>query len=165
MISPTQEYWRTRHRQPKKLLKGADAMVHRAIGRYHRRGGLVRDWWKDVAAIEAEEKALRDLSDHRLRERLREYRTRMRRGGRDVESVIVPAAAAIREASDRQLGLRPFPVQLLGMLALHHGFLAEMATGEGKTLTAGLAAVLAGWTRKPCHIITVNDYLVRRDAE
>ena len=53
----------------------------------------------------------------------------------------------------------------MGALALHRGFLAEMATGEGKTLTAGLAAVLAGWTRKPCHVITVNDYLVRRDSE
>jgi preprotein translocase subunit SecA len=67
--------------------------------------------------------------------------------------------------SDRQVGLRPFPVQLAGALALHHGYLAEMATGEGKTLTAGLAAVLSGWTKRPCHIITVNDYLVRRDEE
>src|SRR6185437_10102835 len=73
--------------------------------------------------------------------------------------------AAIREAADRKLGLRPFPVQLAGALALHRGYLAEMATGEGKTLTAGLAAVLAGWTKRPCHIITVNDYLVRRDEE
>jgi preprotein translocase subunit SecA len=68
-------------------------------------------------------------------------------------------------ASDRQLGLRPFSVQLMGALALHRGFLAEMATGEGKTLTAGLAGVLAGWTKRPCHIVTVNDYLVARDSD
>ena len=53
----------------------------------------------------------------------------------------------------------------MGVLALHRGHLAEMATGEGKTLTAGLAGVLAGWTKHPCHIVTVNDYLVQRDAE
>ena len=62
-------------------------------------------------------------------------------------------------------GLRPFPVQIMGALALHRGYLAEMATGEGKTLTAGLAAILAGWSKHPCHIVTVNDYLVERDAE
>jgi preprotein translocase subunit SecA len=73
--------------------------------------------------------------------------------------------AAVREVADRELGLRPFVVQLMGALALHRGYLAEMATGEGKTLTAGLAAVLAGWTRQPCHIVTVNDYLVQRDAD
>ncbi len=53
----------------------------------------------------------------------------------------------------------------MGALALHRGYLVEMATGEGKTLTAGLAAVLAGWTKRPCHVMTVNDYLVQRDAE
>src|SRR6185437_12202093 len=73
--------------------------------------------------------------------------------------------AAIREAADRKLGLRPFPVQLMGALALHCGYLADMATGEGKTLTAGLAAILAGWTKHPCYVVTVNDYLVERDAE
>ena len=76
-----------------------------------------------------------------------------------------PALAALREASHRELGLRPFTVQLMGALALHRGQLAEMATGEGKTLTAGLAAVLAGWSGQPTHVVTVNDYLVKRDAE
>src|SRR5262249_8619985 len=96
---------------------------------------------------------------------LLEFREHFRRGGPHCQRLTLPALAAIREAADRQLGLRPFLVQLMGALALHHGCLAEMATGEGKTLTAGLAAVLAGWTRQPCHIITVNDYLVQRDAE
>jgi len=82
-----------------------------------------------------------------------------------VRQSVLPALAAIREAADRRTGMRPFPVQLMGALALHRGYLAEMATGEGKTLTAGLAAILAGWTKRPCHIVTVNDYLVQRDAE
>src|SRR5262249_11218730 len=96
---------------------------------------------------------------------LLEFREHFRRGGPHCQRLTIPALAAIREAADRQLGLRPFLVQLMGALALHHGCLAEMAAGEGKTLTAGLAAVLAGWTKRPCHIVTVNDYLVQRDAE
>ena len=65
----------------------------------------------------------------------------------------------------RAIGLRPFPVQLMGALAMCEGFISEMATGEGKTLTAALAGCLWGWAGKPVHIITVNDYLVARDAE
>ncbi len=61
--------------------------------------------------------------------------------------------------------MRPFGVQILGAIMIHHGYLAEMATGEGKSLTACLPAIIAGWTGKPCHIITANDYLAARDAE
>src|SRR5204862_2735109 len=81
------------------------------------------------------------------------------------DEMLLPALAAVREAAHRCVGLRAFPVQLMGALALHRGQLAEMATGEGKTLTAGLAAVLAGWTKRPTHIVTVNDYLAQRDAD
>jgi preprotein translocase subunit SecA len=73
--------------------------------------------------------------------------------------------AVIREGAVRGLGLRPYPVQLMGALAMCQGAVAEMATGEGKTLTAALAATLWGWGGRPVHIITVNDYLVGRDAE
>jgi preprotein translocase subunit SecA len=100
-----------------------------------------------------------------MRQHLREFRETFRRGGRIAEAAVVPAMGALREVAERQIGLRPFRVQLVGALALQRGCLVEMATGEGKTLTAGLAAVLSGWTRRPCHIITANDYLVRRDEE
>ena len=165
MITPTAEYFRTFHRGPERLLKGLDAKVHGVIGSYRRRPGVLQTLRRDAERIDAQAKDFADLSDHVLRERLREFRERIRRGGRNQESLIPPALAAIREAADRRIGLRPFTVQLMGALALQRGFLAEMATGEGKTLTAGLAAVLAGWTRKPCHVITVNDYLVKRDPE
>ena len=69
------------------------------------------------------------------------------------------------EASFRTIGLRPYTVQTAGALALYHGYVAEMATGEGKTLTAALTAVVRGWSGRPCHIITANDYLAARDAE
>src|SRR5947209_14612448 len=79
--------------------------------------------------------------------------------------VLDRAMAVVREGALRASGLRPFPVQLMGALAICQGAVAEMATGEGKTLTASLAATLWAWAGKPVHIITVNDYLVGRDAE
>ena len=165
MITPSQEYRRTGHRTPERQLKGLDAVLNSVIGRFRRRGGIFAQLRCDAEKIDALAAAIKALSSHNLQERLRECREKFRRGGREAEAVLVTALAAIREASDRQLGLRPFNVQLMGALALHRGLLAEMATGEGKTLTAGLAAVLAGWTRQPTHIVTVNDYLVQRDAE
>lgn len=165
MITPSQTYRRVSFRQPKKLLKGLDARVNAGIGLYQRRGGVLADLRKQAEQIDARAPEYVQLSDAQLHERLLQFRERFRRGGKDVEELLVPALAALREASDRRLGLRPFLVQLMGALALHRSYLAEMATGEGKTLTAGLAAVLAGWTKRPCHIVTVNDYLVQRDAE
>jgi preprotein translocase subunit SecA len=163
--TPTQAYRRLEFRAPPRLLTGLDARVNSLTGIYRRRAKLL-----DALRLQAEQTDARagdflELEDHQLHERLMGFRERFRRGGKDVQTLLVPALAAIREAADRKLGLRPFLVQLTGTLALHQGYLAEMATGEGKTLTAGLAAVLAGWTQRPCHIVTVNDYLVERDAE
>jgi preprotein translocase subunit SecA len=146
-------------------MAGLDAVVNGVIGRYRRRAGILESFRQQACAAIAQESDWVEVSDAILQRKLLEFRTHFQRGGRAVEALVLPALAAIREAADRKLGLRPFPVQLMGALALHRGYLAEMATGEGKTLTAGLAAVLAGWTRRPCHIVTVNDYLVQRDAE
>ena len=165
MITPSQEYRRTGHAKPAAPLKGLDAAVNSMIGRYRRRASAGRQLHREAEQIDALAPEFKELTSHHLQQRLREFRDQFRRGGRAAEACLVPALAAIREAADRQLGLRPFNVQLMGALALHRGLLAEMATGEGKTLTAGLAAVLAGWTRHPTHIVTVNDYLVKRDAQ
>ncbi|MDE3068722.1 MAG: prepilin peptidase, partial [Verrucomicrobiota bacterium] len=162
---PTHDYRRSDYRVPSRPLTGLDALVNGAFGQYRRRGGILASLRRDAETILAQEREWLELSDARLQRRLLEFRAQFRRGGRATENLTAPALAAIREAADRKLGLRPFPVQLTGALALHRGYLAEMATGEGKTLTAGLAAILAGWTRRPCHIVTVNDYLVQRDAE
>ncbi len=164
MTALSQEFRRTSHRRPPRLLKGVDAQVNKLIGITRRRGGLLHALRTQAEQVDSIASEFSGLTDHSLRERLWQYRDVFRRGGRGVEGVLVPALAGLREASERQVGLRPFVVQLMGALALHKGCLAEMATGEGKTLTAGLAAILAGWTRRPCHIITVNDYLVERDA-
>jgi preprotein translocase subunit SecA len=161
---PTQDYRRSDYRVPPRPLTGLDALVNGIIGKYQRRNKVLESLKLDADAVVAQEREWIGLSDAHLQKRLLEFREQFRRGGKNSENLI-SALAAIREAADRKLGLRPFPVQLIGALTLHRGYLAEMATGEGKTLTAGLAAVLAGWTKHPCHIVTVNDYLVQRDAE
>ncbi len=165
MRTPSAGYRQVAYRPPPALHRGLDAAVYRMVGAYRRRAALLEELRHQADQVEALAGQWLEMREAHLRERLLDFRERMRRGGRGAAGLVVPALAAIREAADRKLGLRPFPVQLMGALALHRGCLAEMATGEGKTLTAGLAAVLAGWTRRPCHIVTVNDYLVERDAE
>ena len=162
---PTHDYRRSDYRVPPRPLAGLDALVNSGIGKFRRRNKVLESLKRDADKIVLQEREWVELSDAQLQKRLLEFREHFRRGGKMAEKVLLPALAAIREAADRKLGLRPFLVQLLGALALQRGHLAEMATGEGKTLTAGLAAVLAGWTKHPCHVITVNDYLVQRDAD
>ena len=149
---------------PTPLFRGLDGVVHAGIGLYERRASRLSQLEEAATAINRQAPQWVELSDAQLQEKLLGFRVQFRRKPTPPDHVAQSALGAIREAADRQLGLRPFHVQLMGALALHRGFLAEMATGEGKTLTAGLAGVLAGWTRKPCHIVTVNDYLVERDA-
>jgi len=110
------------------------------------------------------EKYFSKMTDARLRETVEEFREIFRRQ-RDNASNLERAFALIREVAYREIGERPFPVQVAGAFALESGCIAEMATGEGKTLTATMPATVAGWRGRGCHIITVNDYLARRDAE
>ncbi len=163
---PTTHYRRTAHQKPRELLKGADAWVDRHVGRFRRRAGVAEALLAEAAATEALAPRWKDVADARLQARLLELRGLFRRGGAGVTAALRhEALAAIREAADRRLGLRPYVVQLAGACALDNGCLTEMATGEGKTLTAGLAAVLMGWSGRACHVVTVNDYLAERDAE
>jgi preprotein translocase subunit SecA len=142
-----------------------DGFVDSLIGRFKRRHSLVSQLRQQAEKIDSLDEDWKFLSDQALKKHLLEFRDAFRRGGSEVDEVLESALAAIRESAERVTGLRPFKVQLMGALALHRGMLAEMATGEGKTLTAALAGILAGWTGRPCHIITVNDYLAKRDAE
>ena len=144
------------------MYRGLDSIVHSWIGTYQRRSSIGRQLLKDAEAVDAMAPRFQAMSEHDLRSALLEYRSVFRR--KPKHSAELEALAAVREAAYRTVGLRAFVVQLAGALALNRGQLVEMATGEGKTLTAGLAAVLIGWTRKPFHVMTVNDYLVARDA-
>jgi preprotein translocase subunit SecA len=165
IAAPTHDYRRTEFRAPTPPFKGADALVHGLIGAYKRRSRIADDLKEESFSIDALAPQFIELSDHDLHVRLMEFRAAFRASAKPKTETVRSALAAIREAADRQLGLRAFPVQLSGALSLYRGCLVEMATGEGKTLTAGLAAVMAGWTKRPCHVLTVNDYLVQRDAE
>jgi preprotein translocase subunit SecA len=115
----------------------------------------------DINARAAEYAA---LSDDALRGKTAEFRTRLDRG-EDLDDLLVDAFAAVREAATRVIGQRHYDVQLMGGAALHFGWVAEMKTGEGKTLVSTLPAYLNGLSGKGVHLITVNDYLARRDAE
>ncbi len=118
----------------------------------------------DVARINALESGLATLSDDQLRAKTGEFRARLADGA-TVDDLLHEAFAVVREASKRTLGMRHFDVQLIGGMVLHHGKIAEMRTGEGKTLVATLAAYLNALPAQGVHVVTVNDYLARRDAE
>jgi preprotein translocase subunit SecA len=116
-----------------------------------------------VARINALEPEFKKLSDQQLAGKTAEFRDRLLKG-KSLDSLLPEAFAAIREAGVRALGIRMFDVQLIGALALHNGNIAEMKTGEGKTFVATAAAYLNALPGKGVHVVTVNDYLARRDS-
>ncbi|MGI9343499.1 MAG: preprotein translocase subunit SecA [Gammaproteobacteria bacterium] len=125
---------------------------------------LLKAYNKHVKKASAMEAELEALSDDELRGKTDEFRQRVADGA-SLEALIPEAFAVVREASKRTLGLRHFDVQLIGGMVLHEGKIAEMRTGEGKTLVATLPAYLNALSGKPVHIVTVNDYLAQRDAD
>lgn len=125
---------------------------------------LIRAYQKRVNAINALESTFETLSDVELQERFSALKTRVQDNGESLESVLNESFAITREAAKRTLNMRHFDVQLIGAMALHDGRIAEMKTGEGKTLVATLASALNALTGQSVHIVTVNDYLANRDA-
>ena len=117
-----------------------------------------------IAAINALEPEIAALSDDALRARTAELRAELA-AGKTLDDILVPAFATVREAAKRTLGQRHFDVQLLGGMVLHDGSISEMKTGEGKTLVSTLPVYLNALAGEGVHVVTVNDYLARRDAE
>src|SRR3989338_4261316 len=117
-----------------------------------------------VKQINALESAVQDLDDDVLRAKTQDFRDRLS-GGEALDHMLPEAFALVREAARRGLGQRHFDVQLIGGMILHQGKIAEMRTGEGKTLTATLPVYLNALPGRGVHVVTVNDYLARRDAE
>src|SRR6476620_11232219 len=124
---------------------------------------IVKGFDKPVAKINALEPELAKLSDEALRAKTTEFRERLAKG-ETLDDLLVEAFAVVREGAKRTLGQRHFDVQLIGGMVLNNGDIAEMKTGEGKTLVATLAAYLNALEGKGVHVVTVNDYLARRDA-
>ena len=150
--------------QDKPLPRGADAVWHAGAGVVNRLIPRQSRLMRQAERILSLEKKYADITDAKLREEILEVR-HIFRLHRDQTEDLERAFALIREVADRQIGEKPFLVQVAGGLALAHGCVVEMATGEGKTLTATMPATVAGWRGRGCHIITVNDYLAKRDAE
>lgn len=125
---------------------------------------LLKTYRKQVERVNAHEPAMEALSDEALQAKTAEFRTRLA-GGETLDALMPEAFAVVREASKRVLGMRHFDVQLVGGMVLHYGKIAEMRTGEGKTLVSTLPAYLNALAGKGVHVVTVNDYLARRDAE
>ncbi|KXW58609.1 preprotein translocase subunit SecA [Ferrovum myxofaciens] len=125
---------------------------------------LLKQYRKIVTRINALESNTQGWDDATLQRATEDFRQRLK-AGETLDALLPEAFAVVREASRRVLGMRHFDVQLLGGLALHYGKIAEMRTGEGKTLVSTLPAYLNALTGKGVHVVTVNDYLARRDAE
>ncbi len=125
---------------------------------------MLKQMGKKVDQINALEPEYEALSDDDLRAKMDDFRARYQ-ADEDVDDLLIEVFAVVREAAKRSIGLRHYDVQLIGGMVLHEGKIAEMKTGEGKTLVATLAAVLNAVSGDAVHIITVNDYLARRDAE
>jgi preprotein translocase subunit SecA len=139
-----------------------DSVMKRVFGSSNDR--RLKSYRPRVAAINALEPEFAALTDEQLRARTDEFRAELK-AGRTLDDLIPPAFAAVREAAKRTLKQRHFDVQLIGGLVLHEGAIAEMRTGEGKTLVATTAVYLNALAGEGVHVITVNDYLARRDSE
>src|SRR5580698_686180 len=124
----------------------------------------IRSYRPRVDEINALEAEIETLSDEALRARTDAFKKQLAEGA-TLDDILVPAFATVREAAKRSLGQRHFDVQLIGGMVLHEGRIAEMKTGEGKTLVATLPVYLNALAGHGVHVVTVNDYLAKRDAE
>jgi preprotein translocase subunit SecA len=140
----------------------ATALARKLFGSSNER--RIKGYLPRVAQINALEKELEGLSDEGLRARTEAFKRQVAEGA-SLDDILVPAFATCREAAKRTLGQRHFDVQLIGGMILHEGRIAEMKTGEGKTLVATLAVYLNALGGRGVHVVTVNDYLAKRDAE
>jgi len=137
-------------------------LIQKIFGTYSQRE--LKSIYPIADKIEALEEEYRALTDEQLQAKTPEFKQRLQQG-ETLDDILPEAFAAVREAADRVLGLRPYRVQLIGGIVLHQGRIAEMKTGEGKTLVATLPAYLNALTGNGVHIVTVNDYLAKRDSE
>ncbi|MET0263133.1 MAG: hypothetical protein ABW223_09565 [Rariglobus sp.] len=165
MPSPLTEVRRTELPIREKLPSGLDAVVHQAHGWWRRRGNQGETLREQALRLHEELLELEKLDESTLRQRVNETRARLRRtSDARWSKSFAEALPLVGELARRSLRLRPYPVQIMGALGLAHGRLVEMGTGEGKTLTIGLAAALMAWRGRPLHVVTANDYLAQRDA-
>ena len=159
----TENYRLTSLKKLEKIPTGIDAAVFRLSGKFKGRASVRHRILKMAKKIDLRGKDFAPLSESKLKDRLAEISEKFKRPVD--KAALIEAFALVQESVVRTLGYRPYVEQLAGALALYNGFIAEMSTGEGKTVTAAMCAVVRGWSRRPCHVITANDYLASRDAQ
>ena len=137
-------------------------MVIQKIGAFGE-GRRLKELWRIVALVNTFEPEIEDLSEGELRAKTAEFRGRLA-DGETLDDILPEAFACVREAARRAIGQRHFDVQVLGGIVLHQGDIAEMKTGEGKTLVSTLPGYLNALGERGVHIVTVNDYLAKRDS-
>ena len=159
------EYYQTHMKSAPPLYQGLDKVLHGIVGGARRYFFSQNSLLKNAVWIYEQAESIKNISNESLQQQLMSFHVLYRCQSKKAETIHEKALVYLSEAAFRCLGLRPYPVQIMGSLSLMNGYLIEMATGEGKTLTAALASVISGWSGTPCHVITVNDYLAVRDAE
>ncbi|MEO0413461.1 MAG: DEAD/DEAH box helicase [Verrucomicrobiota bacterium] len=165
MVTPSQQFYGNALEPPSKVKAGLDKVVHSLWGEWKRRAAVFRQIDRGASEVERLfESEFADLDAVELSERILQVRAQFLRQRKDRKSRI-EALACLMRVCQLIWNITPYHVQITGAIAIDRSLFAEMATGEGKTLTIGLAGVLAGWSGKPCHIITSNDYLAERDSE
>lgn len=165
MNTAVDEYRRLTARTPREPSSGADRMVDHLKGRWQQRPQVSNRLWQQSGDIDKLANSLADLPDSELQQRLQHCARIVQANGGCPAERLNESLALLVNAAYRSVAMRPYRVQIMGALVLYQGAIAEMATGEGKSLTVSLAAVLAGWSKKPCHVLTANDYLAARDEE
>ncbi len=145
--------------------KGFDSFVYQLYGRTRSSKRQLKKLETEANQVSALMGQLLLSGSDELNQELESLRMAIRRDPLTAKGRLIDCVALICILVQKSLGLQPYKEQIMGALAIHRGYLAELATGEGKTLTVGMASVLLGWSGKPCHILTANDYLAQRDAE
>ncbi len=169
MIQQPSDLYHSLHTStPKRLHTGVDLIAHKFVGQYKRRSVIFKKLLSHAETVDSiVEREVKLLTDTELQQKVAQHAAYFRRKAYSdlkVNKELLSALATLVEVCRRTLGLRPHIEQIVGALGLYLGHLVEMATGEGKSLTASIAATLTGWKNRPCHILTVNSYLAERDA-
>ncbi|MCD8482445.1 MAG: hypothetical protein LR015_07150 [Verrucomicrobia bacterium] len=166
VVLPQEDIRRTDGLRNPRVRQGLEQWLDSLNGIWQRRSSRLADWKKQAWQASQLMDQLQQESSIERQQKLSEARLNVRRSAALAQFPDISAATLARLglSAHERLGMRPFPEQLTGVLGLLNGSLMEMATGEGKTLTLALAAVLASWRGRPVHVITANDYLARRDA-
>lgn len=161
----SESYKLTHIKKTEPVPSGINAVPCSIKGKFKSRGGVKRRYLKEAQKIYTAGLCLEALSEEELKSQLSFCKEIFQVNQKISFNDLCKSITYIQEAVSRVLGFRPFKEQIAGAIALYNGYIIEMSTGEGKTVTAVMAAIIRGWTAKPCHIITANDYLASRDAD